>query len=221
MMNFMEKIYFDNDTYIWKGKVGKITDKHLFLKEAEEIIKSDLDNTTDGFAHKNIWNQELNFLGKISIETKLDEIVQIGIDSCMEIYKEKNIIYNKVNACSWINVVRSTNPIQIQFKHEEIKCVDKFHIHTDISREENSFIPNYTFVYYIQMPDVMNGEDGVLYFKGKNENEYWIRPEEDDLIIMEGDMPHSPNNAPNSTIDRIVLAGNVGFDFIKKENTLI
>jgi hypothetical protein len=84
-----------------------------------------------------------------------------------------------------------------------------------------SFIPHYTYVYYIQMPNVMNGEDGVLYFRGKNKKEYWIRPEEDDLIIMEADMPHTPNNAPNSTIDRIVLAGNVGFDFIKKEKSLI
>ena len=67
----------------------------------------------------------------------------------------------------------------------------------------------------------MNGEDGVLYFKGSNGNEYWIRPEEDDLIIMDADMPHSPNNAPDSTIDRIVLAGNVGFEMIKKEKSLI
>jgi hypothetical protein len=71
------------------------------------------------------------------------------------------------------------------------------------------------------MPDVMNGEDGVLYFKGENKKEYWIRPEEDDLIIMNGNMPHAPNNAPNATIDRVVMAGNVGFDYIKKTNSLI
>jgi cupin superfamily acireductone dioxygenase involved in methionine salvage len=71
------------------------------------------------------------------------------------------------------------------------------------------------------MPDVMNDDDGVLYFKGKNEKEYWIRPEEDDLIIMEADMPHAPQAALNSTIDRIVMAGNVGFSFIKKQKSLI
>jgi hypothetical protein len=38
---------------------------------------------------------------------------------------------------------------------------------------------------------------------------------------MEGDMPHSPNNAPNSTINRIVIAGNVGFELIKKQKSLI
>jgi cupin superfamily acireductone dioxygenase involved in methionine salvage len=71
------------------------------------------------------------------------------------------------------------------------------------------------------MPDVMEGEDGVLYFKGQNGKEYWVRPEEDDLIIMHGDMPHVPNRAPKSTVDRIVIAGNVGFEFIKKEKSLL
>ena len=150
--------------------------------------------------------------GLINIETKLDEIVQLGINKCKEIYNEKNINYNKINTGAWVNVVRSKNPVQKKFYPDE-----KYHIHTDISDSMKQFIPNYTYVYYIQMPDVMNGEDGVIYFRGKNGNEYWIRPEEDDLIIMEGDMPHSPNNAPQSTIDRIVMAGNVGFEMIKKE----
>lgn len=71
------------------------------------------------------------------------------------------------------------------------------------------------------MPDVMDGEDGVLYFKSKNGIEYWIRPEEDDMIIMDADVPHSPNNATKSSIDRIVLAGNVGFELIKNKKSII
>jgi hypothetical protein len=165
------------------------------------------------------WNKNINFDGNIDIKTKLDKIIQIGINKCKEIYKEKNITYNKINMDAWVNKVRSFNPVQIQFK--QLKGVDKYHIHTQINKEIKSFFPHYTWVYYIQMPDVMNGEDGVIYFRGKNKKEYWIRPEEDDLIIMEADMPHAPNNAPNSTIDRIVIAGNVGFDFIKKEKTFI
>lgn len=217
----MEKIYFDDTTFLWKTKLNKLNDKPFFLKEAYSVIESQPDVKSDGFAYKKEWNQNINFIGEINIETKLDEIVQIGINSCKELYKEKNIEYNKINTDAWINVVRSHNPVQIQFQHENLKRVDKFHTHTDINKEMESFIPHYTYVYYIQMPDVMTGEDGVIYFRGKNGNEYWIRPEEDDLIIMEGDMPHAPNNAPNSTIDRIVMAGNVGFDFIKKEKSLI
>lgn len=217
----MEKIYFDETTYIWKTKLNRVSDKSILLDEAKLLIDSRTKNTTDGFEYAMEWNKNINFDGGIDIKTKLDEIIKIGIDTCKEIYKEKNITYNKINMDAWINKVRSINPVQTNFKYKELKGVDKYHTHTQINKEIKSFFPHYTWVYYIQMPDVMDGEDGVLYFRGNNKKEYWIRPEEDDLIVMEGDMPHSPNNAPNSTIDRIVIAGNVGFEFIKKEKTFI
>jgi hypothetical protein len=214
----MEKIYFDDTTYIWKTKLNRVNDKTLFLEEANYIVdsKSKFDKVDAYPLNKNGWNNNLDFIGDFKIETKLDEIVQIGINKCKELYKEKNINYNKINTDAWINVVRSKNPVQENFYNG-----DKYHIHTEIQKQEKSFYPHYTYVYYIQMPDIMNGDDGVLYFKGENSKEYWIRPEEDDLIIMEGDMPHSPNNAPNSTINRIVIAGNVGFELIKKQKSLI
>lgn len=217
----MKKIYFDDSTYIWKGKLNKSKDKSIFLEESYSIINSQPNVKTDGFGYKKEWTNNIDFIGDLKIETNLDQIIQIGINLCKELYEEKNLKYNKINTDAWVNVVRSQNPVQVQFKHNEIKGVDKFHVHTDINKEMKSFVPNYTYVYYIQMPNVMNDEDGVLYFKGPNKKEYWVRPEEDDIIIMEADMPHSPNNAPNSTIDRIVMAGNVGFEYIKKEKSLI
>lgn len=213
----MEKIYFDETTFLWKTKLNLVNNKESFLTESYEIIKSMPEVKTDGFGIKKEWNNNLDFIGEIDIKTQLDLIVQMGIDKCKEIYQERNLVYNKINTDSWVNVVRSKNPVQENFHYEN----QKYHIHTDINKKMKSFIPNYTYVYYIQMPDVMNDEDGVLYFKSKEDKEYWIRPEEDDLIIMEGDMPHSPNNAPNSNVDRIVLAGNVGFELIKKEKSFI
>ena len=212
----MTKIFFDDSTFIWKTKLNLVGDKTKLLKESYELIKSMPKNDTDSFDYKKEWNSSLNFNGNIKVKTKLDEIVQIGINKCKEIYNETHIHYNKINMDAWVNVVRSKNPIQQNF-HKG----NKYHNHIDINKEIKSFVPNYTYVYYIQMPDVMEGEDGVLYFKGQNGKEYWVRPEEDDLIIMPADMPHAPNNAPKSTIDRIVIAGNVGFEFIKKENSLL
>ena len=219
----MEKIYFDDTTYIWKTKLNRINGKVLFLEEANHIIDSQPQfDKFDSFPiSKKKWNKSLDFIGELKVETKLDKIVQIGINECKKLYEAKNITYNKVNMEAWVNVVRSVNPIQPAFKHTKLNDIDKYHTHTKIQEKLGAFFPHYTYVYYIQMPDVMNGEDGVLYFKGKNEKEYWIRPEEDDLIIMEGDVPHAPNNASNSTIDRIVIAGNVGFELIKKQKSLI
>jgi len=212
----MEKIKYDDSTYIWKTKLNLIKEKQLFLEEGNSIIKSHANINHDAYPYRKDSTEYLNFINAIKIETKLDEIYQLGINKCIEIYNENNIKYDIINADSWINVVRSNNPVQPNFHNDE-----KYHIHTELSKLHDAFIPYYTWVYYIQMPDVMQGEDGVLYFKGKDNIEYWIRPEEDDLIIMEGWIPHSPNSAPNSTIDRVVLAGNVGFEMIKKEKTLI
>jgi len=213
----MEKIYFDDDTYIWKGRANKIHNKQLLLNESQAVIESFDNNKSDAFNYKRFGVSEVNFIGNIVIESKLDEIMQLGIDACKEIYSKNNLQYNKINTDSWVNVVKSVNPLQPNFQNEN----NKYHIHTEISEKTDSFFPHYTYVYYIQMPDTMNDEDGVLYFKGKNGNEYWVRPEEDDLIIMEGDIPHHPNNAPNSNVDRIVLAGNVGFEFIKNKKSII
>jgi hypothetical protein len=38
---------------------------------------------------------------------------------------------------------------------------------------------------------------------------------------MESGVPHVPASSYKSTKDRIVFAGNVGFDLIKKEKSLI
>ena len=217
----IEKIYFDDTTFIWKCKLNLVKNKSKLLKESYDLIKSMPENTTDGYGYTQVWNNDINFIGDVNIKNDIDKIMQNGINYCKELFKEHNTIYNKINVDVWVNMVRSKDPIQIHFKHNELKGIDKYHTHTEINKNNKKFYPHYTYVYYIQMPDIMEDEDGVLYFKGQNDNEYWIRPEEDDLIIMPGYMPHAPNNAPKSTVDRIVIAGNVGFEYIKKEKSLL
>ena len=41
------------------------------------------------------------------------------------------------------------------------------------------------------------------------------------FFIMDGNVYHVPNSAPNSTKDRVVVAGNVGFTFDKQTKSLI
>lgn len=219
----MEKLFFDNETYIWIGFLGLKDIKREILSEAYSVIESQKETSKfDGYGYREEWKENLNFLGEIQVENNLDVIHQKGLDICKKIYEtEEKKEYNKINTESWVNLVRSKNPIQIQFKHEEIKGIDKYHRHTEINETINRFYPNYTFVYYIQMPDIMENEDGVLYIKGSENKEYHIKPEEDQIIVMPGWTPHAPNAAPKSTVDRLVLAGNVGFEFIKKDKSLI
>jgi hypothetical protein len=216
----MEKIYFDDTTFIWKTKLNLFDNKNKIIKQAESVIKSHIGNISDSFGYLKTENDKVLEIKDCGKQPLLDKIFELGTNYCKEIYIENNE-YNKLNAESWVNVVRAKNPIQSSYRDRDIRGGLEYHTHTLLSKFHKSFFPHYTYVYYVQMPDVMNGEDGVLYFKSKNDITYWVKPEEDDLIILPADMPHAPNDAPQSTIDRIVLAGNVGFEFIKNFKTII
>ena len=216
----MEKIYFDDTTFIWKTKLNLFDNKNEIIKQAKRVIKSGVDNITDGFGYLITENDKVLEMPDCGRQPILDKIIELSANYCKELYIESND-YNKLNIKTWVNVVRAKNPIQKTYRDKEILGELDYHKHTHLAKITKSFFPHYTFVYYIQMPDVMEGDDGILYFKSKNDITYWVKPEEDDLIIMLGDMPHVPNNAPNSTIDRIVLAGNVGFELIKNFKTIL
>jgi hypothetical protein len=216
----MEKIYFDDMTYIWKTKLNLYDNKDEILEQAKIVVKSHTYIPNDGYGYIKIDNDVVLNKANCGNQSKLDEIIELSVNYCKEIYIENNE-FNRLNMESWVNVVRAKNPVQSSYRDRERRGELSYHVHTDLNKDRDKFIPNYTYVYYIQMPDIMEENDGVLYFKSKNGRVYWVKPEVDDLIIMPADMPHSPNNAPKSTIDRMVLAGNVGFELIKKNKTII
>jgi hypothetical protein len=206
----MEKIIFDSKTFVWKHKLNLFNDKEIILNEVLNLIEASSSSERERDAYT-IHMTGVDFIGNIISTCKLDDICQLGINHSISVYDEQ---FNKVNFDAWVNIVRSKNPVQHKLRKK------KYHVHTEIQENAGKFFPHYTYVYYIQMPDVMDGEDGVLYFKGEDNNEYWIRPEEDDLIIIPGYLPHSVGLASKSNKDRIVLAGNVGFDMVKGFDTL-
>lgn len=237
----MEKIYFDETTFIWKKKLNYSVHKKFFLEKAKVYMEHYKHVKYDGYTYRILIKNEIDLNGNIEIKNELDNVLKMGIKYCKELFDEKSIFYKKINCDCWFNIVRGKNPKQHNLKAKKIDEIPKFHNHVDLQKEAyekkgfdveiekatqlgvpiaNTFIPNYTFVYYIQMPEVMQDKDGVLYIGGENDKIYYIRPEEDDLIILPGNMPHSPNNAPFAKNNRIVLAGNVGFETIKKEKTI-
>ena len=212
----MEKISFDNSTYIWKTKLNMLDNKESLLKtfyKMEDFYRQFKD--IDAYPYED------------GMDKEFDGIMNKGLEMCESLYIKTNNAYNKFYADAWINVVRSKTPVQPSFVKEDndvyhlSKDDVKYHTHIEIKKKQKGFFPHYTWVYYIQMPDIMEGDDGALYIKGENDKDYWIRPEEDDLIIMEASLPHAPNNAPKSNIDRIVFAGNIGFEFTKLSKSII
>lgn len=211
----IEKLVFGKSTVIYRKKLRELIPyKEELLKKCEKVIQNQPDVKSDGYAYLR-FRDVLEFTGKLEHTNVMDKVVQAGIDYCKELYTDAD--YNMIDTDAWVNVVRAKNPVQPNFYDEK----QKFHIHTDINEMNGQFKPTYTYVYYIQMPDNLEGEDGVLYFLDEDKKEHYILPEEGDLIIMKADLPHAPNSALKSTVDRMVLAGNVGFQNVKKLKSLI
>jgi hypothetical protein len=211
----MEKIYFDDETYIWKTNFNISHIKDEVLEECLNIIKDmEVSRPYDDFVFFREWKENIDFNGDFESTKKIYEIVKEGIKVCTTLFNENiKLPYNKINTNSWVNVVRSKNPKQGNFLTET-----EIIMHNHMN---NVFRADYTYVHYVQMPDNLEGKDGVLYIEGKYGIIYNILPKENDIIIMEGRILHVPASARKSTKDRIVIAGNVGFEMIKKINSLI
>lgn len=214
----MEKIYFDETTFIWKIKANLIEFKNDMLIKCLEIADANVDKTIfDNYGYTN--DIDLNSFKprEFAIENpihKLDNVINLSVNNSIEVYREK---FNRISVESWVNIVRAKKPKQKETREDTMKM----HIHTEINYKINTFTPTYTFVYYVQMPNNLSNLDGVLLIEGENKKIYNILPEEDDLIIFDARLPHTPKAAFNSTKDRIVLAGNVGFQNIKETKSLL
>ena len=148
---------------------------------------------------------------------RIGDLILMGIDTCKEIYKED---YEYISSSAWINIINASKPKQ-RIRNANGSLI--YHTHTKKAKDFGEPKPDYTFIFYIQMPNNLKGDDGKLFMKDDQGNEIGILPEEGQLIILDGDTPHSPLDAKDSDIDRIVLAGNVCFHKLplKKKTTLL
>lgn len=219
----MEKILFDNSTYIWKTKLKQSEKQSTFLKEIDEILNSQRpeEKYRSAYVFMDIYNMKDT---NIEIKRELDNVIKTAIDICLNIVNQNDKInYNTIHTQTWAQRVFSKNPFQLSLKLSKIVSKRIYHRHDEINKKKYRFEPIYTYVYYVQMPDYLrpNSDDGRLYFMGENKKEYSILPEEDDLIIMPANLEHSPMSAPESNKNRVLIAGNVGVQYIEKSNKIL
>jgi hypothetical protein len=84
--------------------------------------------------------------------------------------------------------------------------------HDHIGKGSDIFIkelPEWTLLYYAQMPNNLKGDEGVLHFKTKKGEEVSILPKENQVILFKSDILHRPQIFTNSTKKRIVYACNI------------
>lgn len=142
----------------------------------------------------------------------------------------ENIEYIKSTCVNYIRKLKSSNNIINYYQKNWVYTNNKNNTHTDWHSHEiihnlSNIKNEWTYVFYVQMPNNLSGNEGKLLFK-IGENEYDILPDEGDIIIFPATLLHKPELSPNSTQDRIVIGGNfVKIDINKllnkKQKTLV
>ena len=86
--------------------------------------------------------------------------------------------------------------------------------------------PQWSIVYYAEMPNNLEGNDGFLYFLTNDGDEVSVLPKESQLIMFPSNVQHKPQLNKNSTNKRIVYATNITIldrskKYVKKTKTLL
>ena len=86
--------------------------------------------------------------------------------------------------------------------------------------------PQWSVVYYAEMPNNLEGDDGFLYFLTDDGDEVSVLPIESQLIMFPSNVQHKPQLNKKSTNKRIVYAANITIldrnkKYVKNTKTLL
>lgn len=174
--------------------------KDSYLIQANEIIQAG-NAPEDGFPFVSG-----EYTGMKPEWGALAPLVSTGILHCINLFDAK---FNTVWFETWINVVRNV-PRQKTNRHN----------HVEINKKLNKPLPTYTWIYYLQLPNNLSGEEGKLEYEDETGTHKYL-PNVGDLVILKGDMWHSVMPTTKSTVNRIVLAGNVSLLSNKTKRSLM
>jgi hypothetical protein len=180
----MKEIILNNETKIYVAKI-KNYNKEILLKEFKTNFQFNSSKETehDGTSGKQsiivVQSNEINNLKKQCI----NYIETISVN-------ESGLAYN----CNWIYI--------------NDKDTNNIFFHNHLKNKEITFLKNeWTYTFYLQIPNNLEGDDGYLLFKTDDGSIHKILPEEGDIIIFPAYLLHTPTLAPNSTNERIVFGG--------------
>jgi hypothetical protein len=180
----IEEIKLNDNTNIYKSKI-KITDKNKLISD----IKLNLDIS-------------INSKNSTPTEPGIQSTIVISTPSIREL-NEKIIDVLFKNSKIDINTPYITN--QWVYISDKKNTYYGFHSH---DKKNHTNIPlQWTYTYYVQMPNNLVGDDGKLVFKLDNDTTHSILPEVGDLLIFPTTLLHAPMTNTNSEIERIVFAG--------------
>lgn len=176
-------------------------------------IKYNGSHSKDSFLERTKENESLYFYRSYKTENSLDIYIECdefnSVDN--QVYKflntELNYNIDRVAKSSWVYIQDSEFKMHWMHTHEHLESSNR----TDLKTQ-------WTFVHYIQIPSNMKEGDGNIIFKSEDKKLHTFIPEENDIFIFSGELPHLVMPSQSGAIDRVVYASNLNLDFNCKTN---
>jgi hypothetical protein len=189
----MERIVISDKFSIYKLRYDFIFRKNDLLERAYQSIKLNKTHTND----KN------NFFYVSFRCNEFDWINDMIISECSKI---SNVKVKEWAVQNWIYRMNPNTSAEI------------YHTHIDLLEGDERIKTDWTFCLYIQVPKNIDNDEGKISFMDEHGIEHLFLPEEGDIIIFPPDLLHTPKLIKNSEMDRIVFAGNISLNPLKKIN---
>jgi hypothetical protein len=173
--------------------------------------------------HK-IYKIEINDLNNESIIKELSEYEKIGIELVkttdiltsdnirkmyQTCYKTIEFVHGKELGIGIKNGVQSGWIFQLPNGSQG----GNYHKHEQLSQLYPHYTTDIAWVYYLQIPNNLIGDEGTISFKDEFDNTISIIPELNYVYAFPANLLHKPNKTINSTKSRIVAVANIKFYF--------
>lgn len=181
----------------------KLSDKYTIYK-----TKYTGEFTKEDFLLRSAQNEALYFYKSFKSENSLDielqckEFQSVDKQVIQILKKDLKLEIDRVAKSSWIYIQVPEFNMHWMHTHEYLESSNRTNLRTQ-----------WTYVFYIQIPPDLKKGDGDIIFETENRNRHTFVPQEMDIIIFPGDLPHIAMPSQSGKIDRVVYAANINYDF--------
>lgn len=204
------EIKLDETTSIYKVKYDWQYSKDDFIKRTNQIRKfnSNYEILKDSKT-KLIDKKYFYFLFNCNEFNALNNFV---LDKCEKINNTKVSEWSIEN---WVFIADGYT--QTDLEHNKLINAGiipyEWHKHPYVYTNNPLIKTDFTFCFYIQIPDNLTDREGNIAFKTKSGIETFLAPEEGDIIIFSGDLWHTPvGMISEKNKDRVLIAGNISLN---------
>lgn len=174
------------------------------------------------------------YRGKYNNEFSIDEFLKyVELNDRMVIHTNDNSVWIEIesecfqsinsyikNQIENITNKKFTNYAQHYWVYTQKKGfnLEWMHQHIQVHPSGRSnILTDYTFTFYLQTTDEINGDEGCIVFEDENKQRYKFLPQVGDIFIFPADIRHTAIPTPNSGKKRIVYAGSFCIDILNQK----